>query len=330
MKWQGNAIAAMIQIHVFYIFHSNLEYLEAYSVRQADPVNIDTNELRTFITLVQSGSFSWTAERLSLTQPAVSKRIALLEDKLGTILLERFSRHIRLTEAGELFLARAINILKDLDSAITEVSNSTGHMQGILRIACSHHIGLHHLPAAIRQFTGRYPEVQFECRFIGSEEANQLVNSGQVELALVTLPETRKEAVSQTVLWNDPLHFVAGNDHALTRQPQLTLAELTRFPALLPDETTETFKKVAQLFDNEGLSLHPAIPTNYLETLKMMVSVGLGWSVLPQTMLDGTLTVIRPAATTLARTLGALTDSRRILSKRAEHFLALLQQLDYH
>lgn len=289
-------------------------------------MNLDTSDLRTFVTLLETGSFSRAAQRLALTQPAISKRIAQLEERLGTPLVERGPRRLRPTEAGELLRDRAVGILRELDCAITEIGNRNGEVRGTLRIACSHHIGLHYLPAAIQLFNRRFPLVQFECRFIGSEEAAGLVAAGQVEVALVTLPDTESgPAIRHFALWKDPLHFVVATTHPLASEVSVTLADLAYYPALLPDEHTELFKKVSQLFDQESIRLRTAIPTNYLETLKMMVGVGLGWSVLPATMIDSSLHVLTPHPTALARTLGAVTDGRRLPSRRVEQFLALLQ-----
>lgn len=292
-------------------------------------MQIDTDELQTFVTLIETGSFSRTGEQLGLTQPAVSKRIAQLEDKLGVPLIERFARHLRLTEAGHRFHERAQRILREVENAVTEASRASDRVSGTLRLACSHHIGLHHLPAAIRLFNRRYPDVDFECRFVGSEETERFVLSGEVELGLATLPTQPPEHCTCEALWQDTMIFVVGREHPLARQPQLKLSDLSGYPALLPEPYTETFRQVEQLFRAHQLSLQPAIPTNYLETLKMMVSVGLGWSVLPLSMLDDTLCRLQPGEHALQRTLGVITDARRLLSRRAESFMACLREPPY-
>lgn len=289
-------------------------------------MDLDTRDLRTFVTLVDTGSFSGAAERLALTQPAVSKRLASLEDRLGLPLIERLPRQLRLTEAGQQLYERARDILRELDNTLTELKNLDEEERGTLRLACSHHIGLHYLPEVIRRFVRPRPQVQFELHFVGSEEAGALIAEGTIDLALITLgSETSLSPFQQVPIWQDRLQFVVSRDHALATLGAVSLEELTHYPALLPDERTETFKQVAELFRREGLSLRPAIPTNYLETLKMMVHVGLGWSVLPETMLDDTLRVITPEGIRVERALGVVLDQRRARSRLAERFIRQLR-----
>ena len=107
---------------------------------------MDLASLDTFIAIAETGSFSAAGERLHLTQPAVSKRIAALEQQLDARLFDRIGREISLTEAGRALLPRAYQILNVLDDTRRALTNLNGEVSGRLTLATSHHIGLHRLP----------------------------------------------------------------------------------------------------------------------------------------------------------------------------------------
>lgn len=247
---------------------------------------MDTQSLQAFMAVAESGSFSGAAERLFLTQPAVSKRIAVLEQQLGARLFDRVGRRIRLTEAGEALLPRARKVLQELEDMGRAINNLTGEVSGTLRIGTSHHIGLHRLPPVLRRFSREYPQVRLDIHFIDSEEAWEAVLHGDLEMGVVTLPPQPDTRLHSQVIWDDPLVFMCAPEHPLARQADLTLETLTRFSAILPSPVTFTRRIVERLFQEHGLALNISMSTNYLETIHMMVSIGLGWSVLPATMLD--------------------------------------------
>ncbi|MDH5778224.1 MAG: LysR family transcriptional regulator, partial [Gammaproteobacteria bacterium] len=132
---------------------------------------MDLNNLTTFVAVAETGSFSQTSEQLFLTQPAISKRIAALEDELGTSLFDRIGRSVSLTEAGQALLPRAHKILLEVEDSRRAISNLSGNISGKLSIGTSHHIGLHRLPPVLRQFNIAYPDVELDIHFMDSEEA---------------------------------------------------------------------------------------------------------------------------------------------------------------
>jgi DNA-binding transcriptional LysR family regulator len=286
---------------------------------------MDTHALRAFVTVADQGSFTAAADTLFLTQPAVSKRIALLEDELNARLFDRVGRQVALTEAGEALLSRARRILLELEDSARAIDNLSGEVAGRLRIGTSHHIGLHRLPPVLRHFARAWPEVELDIRFIDSEEAYEAVMQGELELGLVTLPPRADPGTETRVIWQDELVFMAAPDHALTRGAP-GLDDLTRHPALLPSPSTFTRRIVEGLFRENGLQLHVTQSTNYLETLHMMVSVGLGWSVLPASMLDEHVRAIAIPGVSLTRNLGVVRHPARSLSNAARRFLEVLDQ----
>lgn len=285
---------------------------------------MDTQSLTAFMAVAESGSFSAAAERLFLTQPAVSKRIAQLEQQLGTRLFDRVGRRIRLTEAGQALLPRARQVLLDLEDMGRAISNLTGNVSGTLRIGTSHHIGLHRLPPVLRRFSREYPDVKLDIHFIDSEEAWEAVLHGDLEMGVVTLPPQPDPRLHSQAVWQDPLVFMAAPEHPLAYLDRVPLETLTDYSAILPSPVTFTRRIVESLFEAQALTLNISMSTNYLETIHMMVSIGLGWSVLPETMLDDSVVRLNVDTALPVRRLGVVTHPGRSRSNAAGAFLDIL------
>ncbi|QLF91875.1 LysR family transcriptional regulator [Pseudomonas sp. ABC1] len=285
---------------------------------------MDLANLNAFIAIAETGSFSEAALRLHLTQPAVSKRIAGLEQQLDVRLFDRLGREVSLTEAGRALLPRAYRILNVLDDTRRALSNLSGEISGRLALATSHHIGLHRLPPLLRAFTRDHPGVALDIQFLDSEVAYEQVLHGRAELAVITLaPETR-EPVRAVPVWDDPLDFVVAPEHPLAHKQDLRLADIAGYPAVFPGGNTFTHHIARQLFEREGLTPNIAMSTNYMETIKMMVSIGIAWSLLPRTMVDEQVVRLELPGLQLSRRLGYILHTERTLSNAARTFMALL------
>lgn len=287
---------------------------------------MDSNSLSAFLAVADNGSFTAAAERLFLTQPAISKRIAQLEEQLGARLFDRIGRQVHLTEAGHALLPRARQVIRDLDDMSRAISGLSGEVSGTLRIGTSHHIGLHRLPPVLRQFSREFPKVQLDIHFIDSEEAWEGVLHGDLELGVVTLPPIADDRVYSEAIWNDPLVFMAAPEHPLATEQHVSLEMLTQYAALLPSPVTFTRRIVEALFREQSLTLNISMSTNYLETIHMMVSIGLGWSLLPATMLDEQVVKLATDESVMHRQLGFVTHPGRSLSNAAQRFLEILRQ----
>lgn len=285
---------------------------------------MDLANLKTFLTIAETGSFSLAAERLHLTQPAISKRIAALEQQLAVRLFDRLGREVALTEAGRALLPRAERILLEMDDTRRALGNLGTEVGGTLTVATSHHIGLHRLPPLLRAFSRQYPQVALDIRFHDSEVAFQEVLHGRIELALITLAPQTEAPMRAVCVWDDPLDIVCAPDHPLAALSPLTLAEVARHPVILPEAGTFTQQIVQQIFAEAGLELQIRMNTNYLETIKMMVSVGLAWSVLPRSLLDEQLRCLDLPGIQLSRQLGYIHHGERSLSNAARAFIQLL------
>ena len=302
---------------------------------------MDNTALQTFLTLVQTGSFTEAAEKLYLSQSAVSKRIATLENELNCRLLDRIGKQVLLTEAGKVLAARARSLLTEMEDTRRQIQNLSETVQGTVSIGTSHHIGLHRLPEVLRNYTRQFPMVELDLQFMNSEQVCAAVNNGQLELGVITLPLRPMEHLTLHPIWDDALEFVIGRAHPLVKSQQANsfkhntlhsqLNDLSRHEAILPSRGTFTREIVDGVFAQHNLPVHTKMQTNYLETIKMLVSVGLGWSVLPRKMLvDTTVLRILVAEVNISRSLGAVWHSSRTLSNAAKQFLMQLEQTGDH
>jgi DNA-binding transcriptional LysR family regulator len=285
---------------------------------------MDTQLLAAFVAVAEAGSFTQAAERLHLSQPAISKRITTLESQVGQSLFDRVGRSVTLTDAGRTLLPYANRALHDIEDARRALSQLHAQVGGHLSIGTSHHIGLHRLPPVLGQFTRDYPQVDLDIHFMDSEIACQAVLAGKLEVGIVTLPTQPLPQLLQRLVWPDPLAVVAAPDYPLAGRRQVSLVQLAEHPAVLPDEATYTHRIVTAALEREGVRPHVRLATNYLETLKMLVGIGLGWSVLPESMLDDGLTRLNVPRLRLRRELGLVWHERRTLSGAAQALMRLL------
>ncbi len=293
---------------------------------------MDTQHLQAFVAIAENGSFSAAAERLHLTQPAISKRIALLEEQLRAPLFDRIGRQVALTQAGQVLLSKAKLILGEVIAAQRAIADLQGDVQGKLSIATSHHVGLHYLPPYLREFSTRYPQVKLDLHFLDSEQAYHEILQGRFDLAIITLALSQDPRLQSHTLWHDQLHFVVAPSHPLAQsgssdatQSHLRLADLSKHPAIMPDTNTYTTQLIKNLFDGENLPLDIGMVSNHLDTIKMLLSINLGWGVLPRKIIDTQLQILNVNHPPIMRPLGCIHHNQRTLNNAARVFLSLLQ-----
>jgi len=285
---------------------------------------MDINTLQAFVAVAETASFSAAAARVHLTQPAISKRIGSLEHSIGRRLFDRIGRRIQLTPAGSVLLEQARSILNEVAEAKRRIANLSTEVSGRLSVGTSHHIGLHRLPPALQQFHDSYPDVQLDLRFLDSEAGCRAVAQGELEMAIVTLPPAAAVQLHTDLIWNDPLRIVVGLGHPLAARRRVNAQQLTAHTAVLPAPGTYTRELILSAFATEQRPITVSLATNYLEVLKMLVKIGLGWSALPETLLDDEIHVLGIAGISIRRQLGVVTHRARTLSNAARAMIECL------
>jgi DNA-binding transcriptional LysR family regulator len=230
---------------------------------------MDLHAYKAFVAISEHGSFSKAADALYITQPAVSKRIALLEEQLGSILFDRIGRKVILNEAGKALLPVALRIMQEVKESQRVIDNLTGEVSGHLSLVTSHHIGLHRLPKILKQYAQDYPQVRLDLAFMDSENACHQIEKGDYELGVVTLPLKPSKRLKITKLWNDPLTIAVAPSHPLVeiaKQKTITLNELAKHPAILPAIGTYTRTVIEKPVIQKHGAVDVILETNYLET----------------------------------------------------------------
>lgn len=138
-------------------------------------------DLQAFVAVVETGSFTAAADRLDSAKSAISRRVSVLEERLGAQLLRRTTRRINLTETGRSFYARSTRILADLDEAESAVAQEHGELRGTLRVALPLSFGIRHMCEPMAEFSRRHPRVDFDLDF--NDRRIDLVEEG-VDLAV--------------------------------------------------------------------------------------------------------------------------------------------------
>lgn len=292
---------------------------------------MEISELLTFIKVAETASFSDAAEQLFVTQPAVSKRIAALEAHLELKLFDRIGRQIQLTEAGQQLLPKAKRITADIKDIKRSLTSQAEIISGELKMATSHHIGLHRLPNSLKQYQKDFPNVLIEIDFTQSEDAYQQVLKGDTELAIITLSNEENPMIESIPIWSDPLMLVVGNEHALALNEQdldkqIDIEALASQPCVLPDQNTFTRQMVDKVLGSHGLKPNVRMSTNNFDTLTMLVSIGWGWSLLPSTLVNHNHRVLAARDLILERRLGIIYHKQRTLSRSAAAMITLLKK----
>ena len=288
---------------------------------------MDIQNIRAFLMVAEMRSFSRAAEKLFITQPAISKRISTLEFALDCQLFDRLGKSVQLTQAGEALIPSYQRIISELDETQRIISNLRTQVSGHLKFGTSHHIGLHRLPPVLRQYTRQYPDVELDIQFMDSEQAAALILKGSIELALITLPDRIEEPLTTIPVWSDPMECVVARDHVLAVSETATRAQLIEHGVLIQSHSTHT-RNIIDTALNLDKDIKIIMESNYLETIKAMIQNGLGWGVLPESMIDDSLHRLKIKGVKMERHLGVLLHASRTLSSPVNALLETLKNSD--
>ena len=285
---------------------------------------MDIQNIRAFLMVAETGSFSRAAEKLYITQPAISKRISTLEFSLDCKLFDRLGKTVQLTQAGEALIPSYQRILNEINESKRIISTLRTSVSGHLKFGTSHHIGLHRLPPILRQYTNSYPDVELDIQFMDSEQAADLILKGSIELALITLPDVIEKPLTLIPIWTDTMRCVVAEDHDLASHENVTVKQLSEYGVLLQSQSTHTRDIIDHALKLKS-NIKVIMESNYLETIKAMIQNGLGWGVLPDSMIDNSLHKINVKGVKMQRHLGVLLHASRTLSSPANALLEVLK-----
>jgi DNA-binding transcriptional LysR family regulator len=243
---------------------------------------MDIHQLRTFLEVGRRGSMTAAARVLHRTQPAVSAQIRALEKDLGQRLFIRRRRGVELTEVGRRFLLRVEDWLREMESTVDEVRLWGRVEHGHLRLGTTDVPAIHWLPRILKNFLRKHPGLRVSVHVDSSRELVEATLRGDVELALVTLP-VGEEDLEVRPLHREPLVVVCPPRHPLAGR-RVEIAALTQETLILHKPDSVTRRTVEGLFRSRGLLPRVGMETSHPEAMKRLVRIGLGLSVLPESM----------------------------------------------
>ena len=234
------------------------------------------------------GSFSAAADALNYTQPAVSRLVAALEVEVGATLVDRRSRPLRLTDAGEALAKRACTVFEQLAAAEAEIGAILELDAGRLRLGTFSSAGATFVAEALAAFRQRFPGVQITVMEAGPDKLVEVVRAGDLDLAVVfDHPATgviRDEGLESHVLLEDPSDLFVHPEHRLARRRRVTFADLRDEdwlqPTFGPDSPTE--KLLGAACAAAGYEPRVIFRVNDCEMTKALVAVGMGIALLPR------------------------------------------------
>jgi len=288
---------------------------------------MDIRELRTFIAVAETGSFTRAGGRLQISQSAVSQQIRLLEESLGAPLFTRRAREVSLTQAGNVLLPYARQIVAKLEEARAVVSDYEGLGRGRIVIGAGGAVCHHLLPELLKEFSQRFAKVEIQVISGFSNETLQRTIEGGVDLGIVVLP-VQHTAVVSAELGRDELVAIAQPGHRWTGLARVRARDFVDEPLVVYERNSHTFRIIERFLLEEGVFPRFAMEISDLEAVKRMVEAGLGVAVMAtwmirQEILRGSL-IARPlGARGLHRAWGVLHRASEALTASQKGFLSI-------
>ena len=248
---------------------------------------MEIRQLRAFIAIAELGTFTAGAQRVHVTQAAISMQIRQLENELGAKLFIRAPRRVMLTEAGEQLLQRARQILRDHDAAVDEIAELAGAERGRLRVgSASAMVITDVLPKLLKDVRKQHPGADVTVASGTSEALVQQILAGELDVAFVSLP-VEARGINTERLSQDQLVAVASPRHRLAKQRTISAYTLAGEKLILGERGGNTRRLIDQFFAQAGVTLHVSMELSRQAAIRRMVEEDMGVGIVPlQTVSD--------------------------------------------
>jgi DNA-binding transcriptional LysR family regulator len=242
---------------------------------------VEIRQLRAFVAIAESGTFTAGALRVHVTQAAISMQIRQLETEIGAKVFVRAPRHVILTEAGEQLLRRARHILREHDAALDEIAELAGAERGRLRIGSASAMVLtEQLPSILRELRKQHPAADISVTSGTSEVLVDQILAGEVDVAFVSLPVDVR-GIKTERLSEDQLVAIASPRHKLAKQKTISAYTLAGERLILGERGGNTRRLIDQFFAQAGVSLRVAMELSRQQAIKRMVEEDMGVGIVP-------------------------------------------------
>jgi len=249
---------------------------------------VKLREMRILLAAAKWGSLAKAAENLGLSQPAISKAIAGLEDTFGGVLLDRTHLGVQPTTQGKVLLQRAMNIFDELRLAGEELEQLADPTRGTIRVACAHAVSAGFLPRVLDSLSRRHPAIRYGVLEAERALVFQVLREREADLVLGRpAAEEAGGDLEFDALYEEKLLVVAGLSHPLSkRRRRIGPAELARQDWILPTADTAVGRRMESLFRGMGIPVPPAVVSSMsIHVTCSLLDTGRFVSVLPGSVL---------------------------------------------
>ncbi|MBI1626389.1 LysR family transcriptional regulator [Comamonas suwonensis] len=286
-------------------------------------MNVSLRQLRVFVAVAESSSFSRAADALALTQPAVSRNVTDLEQAMGLQLLHRTTREVELTEAGRLLLGSVSRVLEDLDACLQEVQGLATQRKGRVKVASSPTLSAHLLPQCIARGKQQMPDVNIQLLDRIQSDVLLSVRSGEVDFGVVIDPSEKQDLDAQTIV-AEPFCLVCLSSHRLARKKEVHWSDLAGESLVLLDHASGSRRLIDAALQAHGAVASVVQDVGHTATIYSMVQQGLGLSVVPRLAIP--VGWGKQAATSSKSAGSAVLLSRRLVPKVQRSIMLVKRQ----
>jgi len=290
---------------------------------------MEVNQLRYFVAVAKTGSFSKAAAMCYVSQPALSEQIQKLEHEVGKPLFNRNRRKIIPTTAGRLLIERANRILNEVEEAKQEVQASDGITNGKISIGVLPTIAPYFLPHVFAQFTQQCPETEVMVHEDMTARLLQMTDAGELDVGILSLP-IKENGFEIEELFTEELLLALPSNHPLVAKGKIKIEDLCPEKFILMKEGHCLGDQALVFCHRHDFRPHIVLRSSQIETIQSLVMAGLGVSLVPQmAKMTGRLPLIyrsleKPRPT---RTIVAVWRSKREPSATLQEFLKHLRQV---
>ena len=243
-------------------------------------MNVTLRQLRVFRAVALERNFSRAGDSIGLTQPAVSRSIHELEAQLGLKLLDRTTREVALSEAGQSLAARLDRLLDELDQTLLDVGGLAQARRGKVRVASSPTLSANLMPACIAACAQQEPDIQIVLLDRIQQDVLGSVRAGEVDFGVVIEPSSTDDLHGESIM-QDPFVLVAPQHHPLMRGSAVRWSALSGHPLVLLDHASGSRRLIDGALARHGAQCQVAQELGHPTTVFRMVEAGIGISVMP-------------------------------------------------
>jgi LysR family hydrogen peroxide-inducible transcriptional activator len=291
---------------------------------------MEFHQLRDFVAVATTGSFSEAASKCRVAQPSLSKAIQRLEVEVGDKLFIRLKRRAVLTPAGEMLLKHANRILTEIEKVKREIAEAHGLRRGTVSVGVLPTIAPYFLPRVISQFREACPGLEIIIRESTTADLLKLVDACELDLALVTLPIRNDDRIETQVLFTEELVLAVPSKHPLAVKEKIRLVDLDKEQFILMQEDDRLGNQILSSIGQTDSHLNVVLRSSQIETIQSLVMAGVGIAFVPHTAKIGGRTPLvyrsmeRPRP---MRTIIVGWRKGREFTRAAAEFLKHLQQV---